>query len=332
MDGNRIGVGIVGFGKIAQDQHVAAIRESRRFFLHSVADHRECAAPVHRYPDVETMLAAQDRPDAIAICTPPQVRFGIACKALTHGVPVLLEKPPCVTLDEAAALCELARDSGVSLFCAWHSRFAPAVVPAREWLAQRRAQRVRIDWLEDVRVWHPGQEWIWESGGFGVFDAGINALSIATKILPQPLVVRDALLRVPEGCDAAVSAELALSDADGIDITASFDFLQTGPQTWEIEVETDRGLLRLLDGGSRLLLDGEESNLGSDGEYAKLYTHFADLVDACRIDVDLAPMRLVAESLSIGRVERVPPLHLLFSEDETSGTTHRADARRVFSE
>jgi hypothetical protein len=43
---------------------------------------------------------------------------------------------------------------------------------------------VEIVWHEDVRKWHPGQQWIWEPGGFGVFDPGINALSIATRIFP----------------------------------------------------------------------------------------------------------------------------------------------------
>jgi D-galactose 1-dehydrogenase len=43
---------------------------------------------------------------------------------------------------------------------------------------------VNVIWREDVRVWHPGQDWIWQPGGLGVFDPGINALSIITHILP----------------------------------------------------------------------------------------------------------------------------------------------------
>lgn len=316
--GNRIGVGIVGFGKIAQDRHVTAIRESRRFFLHSVVDRTEIAASVPYYPDIDSMFAARDRPDAVAVCTPPQVRFDIASRALTQRRHVLLEKPPCTTLGEIETLRELAEDSGVSLFCAWHSRFAPAVLPAREWLSSRRVRQVRIDWREDVRVWHPGQAWIWEPGGFGVFDAGINALSIATRILPAPLILRDALLRVPENCDTPVSADLALSDADGSDVTASFDFLQTGPQIWEIEVETDEGRLHLLDGGSRLLLDGKESSLGPSLEYPALYAHFARLVDANRSDVDVTPLQLVADAFLHGRRQSVAPF--LLSSEPAIGT------------
>ncbi len=54
----------------------------------------------------------------------------------------------------------------------------------REWCAARALTRVGY-YLEkeDVRRWHPGQDWIWEAGGFGVFDPGINALSILTEVL-----------------------------------------------------------------------------------------------------------------------------------------------------
>jgi D-galactose 1-dehydrogenase len=226
----------------------------------------------------------------------------------------MLEKPPCATVEQARTLCELASDSDATLYCGWHSQFAPAVYPAIEWLRQRRVRYVRIDWREDVRVWHPGQQWIWEAEGFGVFDAGINALSIATKSLSEPMAVESALLRIPERCAAPVSAELALSGRSGMQVTASFDFLQTGPSIWEIEIETDAGLLKILDGGSRLLLDGEESILGQNREYAALYSRFAELVDSGQSETDLAPLILVIDAFERGRREIVPPLDLLFSK------------------
>ncbi|MEO8468009.1 MAG: gfo/Idh/MocA family oxidoreductase, partial [Gammaproteobacteria bacterium] len=227
--------------------------------------------------------------------------------ALTLGKHVLLEKPPTVTLGELEELRAVAQDSGATLFCAWHSQFAPAVPVAREWLAARRVQRVRIDWREDVRVWHPGQRWIWEPGGFGVFDPGINALSVAAKILPKRLLLNDALMTFPENCATPIAAELRLADADATPITASFDFLQTGPQTWEIAVDTDGGRLLLSQGGDRLLLDGREVPLGRNEEYPALYAHFAELIAAGRSDADATPLRLVADALLRGRRVAAPP-------------------------
>jgi D-galactose 1-dehydrogenase len=301
-----IAVGIVGFGKIARDQHVAAIEANRAFVLRCVADAAVTAAPVRRYPSIESMLAAHDAPQAVAICTPPQARYRTARHALERGKHVLLEKPPATTLGELEDLRALARSRGATLLCAWHSQFAPAVTPARDWLATRTLRHVRIDWREDVRVWHPGQRWIWEPGGFGVFDPGINALSIASRILPKRLFVRAALLKYPENCATPIAAELTLADADDTPISASFDFLQTGPQTWEIAVDTDEGHLLLSHGGARLVLAGRETPLLPHTEYSALYAHFAELIAKQRSDVDATPLALVADAFLLGRREAAP--------------------------
>jgi len=296
-----ITLGIVGFGKIARDQHVPAIRGDGRFALQAVADSASVRAPVARYPSVETMLAAADAPAAVAICTPPQARYAVARHALQRGKHVLLEKPPATTLGELEELCELAAKRGVTLFCAWHSQFAPAVAPARAWLVGRVLRHVRITWHEDVRVWHPGQRWLWEPGGFGVFDPGINALSVATKILPRRLFMRDALLTFPENCATPIAAQLTLADADGLPVTASFDFLQTGPPTWDIEIEAEDGRLLLAQGGGRLVLDGHDATLGPNAEYPALYAHFAELIATAGSAADALPLRLVADALLVGR-------------------------------
>ena len=301
-----IAVGIVGFGKIARDQHVAAIAANGALALRCVADTVAAPAPVRLHANIESMLAADDAPQAVAICTPPRVRYHAARYALERGRHVLLEKPPATTLGELEDLRALARNRGVTLFCAWHSRFAPAVAPARDWLATRTLRRVRIDWREDVRVWHPGQRWIFEPGGFGVFDPGINALSIASCILPNPLFVRDALLKVPENCATPIAAELTLADTDATPIVATFDFLQAGPQTWEIAVDTDEGHLLLSHGGARLVFDGVETPLPPRGEYPALYAHFAELIARRQCDVDVTPLALVADAFLLGRREAAP--------------------------
>lgn len=303
-----ITVGIVGLGKIAKDRHVPAIEASGRLTLHSTADPAAALPSITHFPDIDSMLAVANPPDAISICTPPQARYAIARDALARGRHVLLEKPPCQTVQEVEDLRRQAEQTGQTLFCAWHSRFAPAVVPAREWLSSRVVRRVRIDWREDVRVWHPNQTWIWETGGFGAFDPGINALSIATAVLPGPLVLGDALLRVPENCATPASAELVLTDGDGTDVRASFDFLQEGPPTWTIEAETDDGSVLLSQGGGRLTIDGTDVPLGPTGEYDALYARFAELIDAGGIDADTTPLQIVADALVRGRTSGVPAL------------------------
>jgi D-galactose 1-dehydrogenase len=174
-------------------------------------------------------------------------------------------------------------------------------------LAGRQVTSVRIAWKEDVRVWHPGQAWIFEPGGLGVFDPGINALSILTRILPQPLFVTSADLAFPANRDAPIAATLALSDAQGLKITAEFDFRQTGPQSWDIDLDTDGGPVTLSMGGARLRAGGKQLVDAADAEYAGLYHRFRELAATGESDVDLAPLQLVADAFLLGRRRTVEP-------------------------
>ncbi len=187
----------------------------------------------------------------------------------------------------------------MSLFASWHSRYAPGVEPARRWLSGRRIRSVAIAWLEDVRHWHPGQDWIWDAGGMGVFDPGINALSIATHILP-PFFLTGATLSVPANRQAPIAADLHFADAAGTPIRARFDWRQTGPQTWDIRVETDDGPLVLSRGGAALSIAGRDRPLPPEAEYRGLYDRFAALVRSGASDVDLNPLIHAADAFMRG--------------------------------
>jgi D-galactose 1-dehydrogenase len=180
---------IVGFGKIATTRHLPAIAATSGVALVAIADPRTASADVPHFASLDALLRDGPAIDAVVLCTPPQVRTAQARLALAAGKHVMLEKPPGATVSEITPLIAAAKVAGKSLFATWHSRFAPAVEPARELLATRKIEAVTITWKEDVRVWHPGQTWIFEAGGFGVFDPGINALSILTRILPRPVFV-----------------------------------------------------------------------------------------------------------------------------------------------
>jgi D-galactose 1-dehydrogenase len=288
-------LGLVGLGKVARDQHIPALALSPGFELLCGATLEGRCPAGATYPSIEAMLEGEPAIEAVALCQPPQARFEAARTALAAGKHVLLEKPPGTTVGELSVLVDMARDRGLSLFAAWHSRFAPAVEPARAWLVNRRVVSVEVVWREDVRVWHPGQRWIWRPGGLGVFDPGINALSIATWILP-PLRLIEGELSYPGNQEAPIAAELVMEIAGGGRLTADFDFRQSGPQTWDIHVQTDEGSLMLGKGGARLSIDGEEQPLPPAAEYPSLYGRFAELIARGESDVDSRPLQLTADA------------------------------------
>ncbi|MCL9998924.1 MAG: Gfo/Idh/MocA family oxidoreductase [Erythrobacter sp.] len=296
-----IRIAIIGYGKIARTEHAPAIAAHPGFELVAVVSPSGAAdAGVPVFTSLSELLTAMPRGlEAVAICTPPRVRRAIAAQAIDRGLAVLLEKPPATTLGELEALVAMARAAGTCLFAAWHSQYAPAVAPAAALLAGERLASLAIDWREDVRKWHPGQEWIWEPDGFGVFDTGVNALSIVTAILTERLEVEEAELVIPAGRQAPIAASLHFA---GRDRTACFDWREQGEEAWRIRLTTRSGrTLAIEGGGARLVVDGKEQPLGAFAEYPAIYARFAELVTAGRIAVDSEPMRLLADTALIAR-------------------------------
>lgn len=302
-----IRVAIVGLGKIARDQHISAIAETAGIELAAIVSRNASINGIKHFATLDELLDRVPGIDAVALCTPPQGRQAQAAAALKAGKHVLLEKPPGATVSELTPLIAEARQTGHTLFATWHSRFAPAVEAARAFLAGRQIRSVVVEWKEDVRVWHPGQAWIWEPGGFGVFDPGINALAILTRILPRPFFLTEAELSYPSNRATPIAANLAFSDGTGLPILAEFDWRQTGPQTWDIRVETDAGRLTLSCGGSRLDHDDRTLVDEQQAEYRGIYQRFVELITSRVSDVDLSPLLHVADAFMLGRRRDVEP-------------------------
>jgi len=226
---------------------------------------------------------------------------------------VLLEKPPTPTTAELADLVEHAKARGRVIFATWHSQYNAAVDEAKKRLASRRLRSLAIEWKEDVRRWHPGQNWIWDAGNFGVFDPGINALSILTKIAPAPMFVRSAKLFYPENRDSPIAATLQFScpaAAPDAPLAAEFDWRQEGEQSWNIDIETEAGAkLRLTHGGSRLLVDGAAVVEAPMREYEGIYAHFAELVKRGASEMDAGPFQIVGDAFLVGSRRSVAPFH-----------------------
>ncbi len=170
-----IKIAIIGFGKIAVDQHVHSIAETGRLELVATSS-RSGQGVARTFTDWRELIRSVEGLEAVAITTPPAPRFEIARECMLAGLHCLLEKPPTTGLAEIAALESLAAAQQVTLMTTWHAQHHATVDAAAKALAGKRIKSMEILWHEDVHKWHPGQQWIWEPGGFGVFDPGINAL------------------------------------------------------------------------------------------------------------------------------------------------------------
>jgi D-galactose 1-dehydrogenase len=297
-------VAVMGLGKIAQDEHLPAIARSDSFELVATVSSRGEDVGVPTFTSLADLVASGIEVDAMSLCMPPMARFDLAREAVDAGFHLLLERPPTSTVGQLDALLDHAAERDRVVFTAWHSRHNAAVREAAERLADSTVSRMRVIWKEDVRYWHPGQEWIWEPGGFGVFDPGINALSLIPHVLPEPVVVSDAEISIPANRSTPIAATIRFRHVSGrdADLTAEFDWLQTGDPSWDIAIETTAGMtLRLSKGGTELRVDDALIDTGGVGEYTDIYRRFASLLASGEADADGQPLRLVSDCLMLGR-------------------------------
>ena len=302
-------IAVIGIGKIAQDQHLPVIDKSPDFELAAVVSTRGVGhldVPVFRTP--AELYKAMPEVKLVAICTPPGVRHAFVREAIDAGKDVLLEKPPTPTITEFEDLVAYGEKKGRVLFQTWHSRYNAAVDAAKLILKDEGVATVRIDWRESVRKWHPGQEWVWEPGGFGVCDPGINALSIFTKIMPFPVFVESAKLKFPANRQTPVDVEIVFksSQKHAPKLSAGFNWLEESGEIWTISITTRKGSeLKLERGGSVLKVNGTETVANPGEEYEMIYERFAKLLKKGKSEMDGSPLRLVGDAFLLGARENV---------------------------
>ena len=136
----QIRVGLIGGGGIAT-AHIRGYREhADRIGVTAVADSRPEVAQTRAeelgatpYTDYLELIA-DPAVDAVDICLPHHLLRDAIVAAADAGKHILCEKPLCLTAEEARAVQEAIRRSGVVLMCAHNQLFLPPVAKARELL------------------------------------------------------------------------------------------------------------------------------------------------------------------------------------------------------
>ncbi|HEY9012424.1 MAG TPA: Gfo/Idh/MocA family oxidoreductase [Devosia sp.] len=306
-------IAVIGIGKISQDQHMPVIDKSKDFELGACVStrglgHRD--VPVFKTP--AELYKTMPEVGIVAICTPPNVRHQMVREAIDAGKDVLLEKPPTQTLAEFDDLVAYGKKKDRVLFQTWHSQYNQAVDKAKAILKKEGVASVRIDWKESVRKWHPGQEWVWEPGGFGVCDPGINAMSIFTKIMPFPVFVESSKLKFPANRQTPVDVEIVFKSGEKHkpSLTAHFNWLEETGEIWTVAIETQKGSkLRLEKGGTVLVVNDHVVVQNPSEEYEGIYDRFAKLLKKGKSDMDGAPLRLISDAFFLGARENVDEFH-----------------------
>ena len=129
----KVRVGIIGTGWIAES-HVENYKKMPDVEIVAAADlipgkaeafmKKMGVEGVRFYPNDRAMIDAEEL-DAVSICTYNRQHAPCAVYALKHGVNVMLEKPMCVTTEEAVEICRAEKESGKVLSIGFQPRLDP---------------------------------------------------------------------------------------------------------------------------------------------------------------------------------------------------------------
>jgi myo-inositol 2-dehydrogenase / D-chiro-inositol 1-dehydrogenase len=232
---NTMSVGIIGAGWMARDHRgvlesldgvsIAAVCDVDRGRAEELAN----GTGARVYTDWHDLLDREDL-GAVCVCIPPLAHRDPAVEALTRGLPVYLEKPIARTLADAAAIVEVAGQTGT--VCAvgyqWHA----------------------LDLLDDLRQLLEGEQvgllvgtsigptqsrpWFLDrqAGGGNLLERGSHHLDLARAVGGDVVSVQAAASGVPLARSASGAAGGDIDDAVTITLKLASGALATVLVAW----------------------------------------------------------------------------------------------------
>ncbi|PCJ60013.1 MAG: hypothetical protein COA79_09410 [Planctomycetota bacterium] len=149
---------------------------------------------VQKFSDYKDMIT-DGNIDAMVIALPTHMHTEASIFALNHGVHVLCEKPPTVTVDEMIQVYDKVKETGLTYAFARQSRFNPSIQSARKIIATGALGDVyhaESKWNRTGGIpFRKGYGVNKETGGGVLLDLGIHAIDNAWYAMgcPRPTEV-----------------------------------------------------------------------------------------------------------------------------------------------
>lgn len=242
-DKERLRIGVLGAGAIAQAAHFESCTKARNADLAAICDVaedlRERMAVTHgarkSYGDYDLMLADPDI-DAVIIATADAFHVPASLRALAAGKHVLCEKPVGITVEEAEGLRQAVRQSGRVFQVGHMKRFDAGLQAARSFIDDGMGELVAL------KAWYCDS-----THRYAVTDA-VQPLIVASAQARKPGTNPKADLRryymLAHGCHLIDTARYLAGDIVAVRARLSE---RAGIWCWFIDVEFASGTLGHLD-------------------------------------------------------------------------------------
>lgn len=235
-------IALIGAGVMGRQhyQHLQGLSEAQ---LCAVSDPGPQAAEfaaacgVPCFADHRQMLE-QVRPEAAIVANPNSLHVSTALDCIAAGVPVLLEKPVGVNLEEVRELVRACERSGVPVLVGHHRRHNPLIVRARELLASGALGRLTTV----TALWQlqkPGSyfdiPWRREAGAGMLLTNLIHDLDLLRHLCGEVRQVQAFTSNGVRGFASEDSAAVLLQFNSGVLATLTGSDAVAAPWSWELD-------------------------------------------------------------------------------------------------
>jgi len=191
---NTLKFALVGCGSIARKhahalQHYVEGAEIGAFVDLDISRARDFSAKfgAPAFASVADMMRELDGSiDVISVLTPSGAHCANVLDLVQYGRPIVVEKPMALKLEDADRMLEACDAGNVKLFVVHQNRYNPAIVKAREALAEGRFGRlvlgtVRLRWTRD-QAYYDSERWrgTWAHDGGVFMNQGAHHIDMLT--------------------------------------------------------------------------------------------------------------------------------------------------------
>jgi predicted dehydrogenase len=236
-------IAVVGAGMIGQEhiKRVLAVPGAR---LAGIVDPMPKAKQqaeslgVPSYTDMQLMLS-KDKPDGVVVALPNQLHFSAGMMLIEHGIPALIEKPVCATVEEAYELADASEAAGVPILVGHHHRHNQVILAAREMIAAGRLGKIiavsGMTWFLKPKEYFEGAfSWRKQAGSGVVMQNLIHVMDDLRNLCGDISAVQAAASNAARGFVVEDTVSIILRFQTGVLGTLAISDTVAAPWNWEM--------------------------------------------------------------------------------------------------
>ncbi len=195
-------IGVAGYGRRAR-WHVRAIDEIRSAHVASISDPMEAARDtalselddISVYANVAEMVDSGDV-DAVVVAAPAHLNGVAANEAIERGVPVLIEKPPALSVEAVEKLLETATRNGSKVMVAFNRRFNPLIRTAIDLIAETgQLRQIVAEFHKDIHEFIDDERFSPDMFDLMLLESPIHSADIVTHFADAPVKNTHAIVK-----------------------------------------------------------------------------------------------------------------------------------------